>query len=168
MSRGKHNLVMLIIRSLTQRKTSNTGFIFTVRNEVAKVMFLHLSVCPQGGLPQCRDTPRADTPPPEQTPPNEQAPPGSRLPGSRNPPRSRHLFSPREQAPPPSRSRHPPGAGTRPPRDRHPPPRSRRLLLRTVHILLECILFISLYPPENMPAMNPPCFSNQERHHPKF
>ena len=25
----------------------------TVRNEVAKVMFLHLSVCPQGGLPQC-------------------------------------------------------------------------------------------------------------------
>ena len=27
--------------------------VITVRNEVAKVMFLHLSVCPQGGLPQC-------------------------------------------------------------------------------------------------------------------
>ena len=32
MSRGKYNLVMLIIRLLTQRETSNTGFIFTVRN----------------------------------------------------------------------------------------------------------------------------------------
>ena len=28
-------------------------WLFTVRNEVAKVMFLHLSVCPQEGLPQC-------------------------------------------------------------------------------------------------------------------
>ena len=50
--------------------TKATEYIITVRNEVAKVMFLHLSVCPQGGLPQCRDTtpgssprPRADTPP---------------------------------------------------------------------------------------------------------
>ena len=59
--------------------------IITVRNEVAKAVFLHLSVCPRGVcLSACWDT----------TPPL----------GSR-----------------------------------HPPP-SRRLLLRTVRILLECIL----------------------------
>ena len=59
--------------------------IFTVHNEVAKVMFLHLSVCPQGG----------------------------------------------------SASVH---AGI-PPGSRHPPPTpGRRLLLRTVRTLLECIL----------------------------
>ena len=29
--------------------------IFTVRNEVAKVMFLHLCVCPQGGMPGLGD-----------------------------------------------------------------------------------------------------------------
>ena len=52
--------------------------IFTVRNEVAKVMFLHLSVCPRGGgLPQCMLGYHT---------PLEQAPPGSRQP----PPRSRH------------------------------------------------------------------------------
>ena len=52
--------------------------IITVRNEVAKVMFLQASVCPQEGvcgcLPQCMlgyhtpsraDTPQADTPPEE-------------------------------------------------------------------------------------------------------
>ena len=68
------------------------GCIITVRNEVAKVMFLHLSVCPQRGwvLPQCMlgYPPGADTPPRADTPP------------------------------------------------------SRRLLLRTVRILLECILVI--------------------------
>ena len=38
--------------------------IVTVRNEVVKVMFLHLSVCPQGGvLPQCM---LAYPPPPQQ------------------------------------------------------------------------------------------------------
>ena len=57
----------------------------TVRNEVAKVMFLHLSVCPQGGLPQCmmgyhyhprEQSPREQASPPEQAPtPQEQAPP---------------------------------------------------------------------------------------------
>ena len=35
----------------------------------------------------------------------------------------------------------PPGPGNRPPRTRHPPP--RRLLLRTVRTLLECILVLS-------------------------
>ena len=37
---------------------------FTVRNEVAKIMLLHLSVCSQGGLPQCM----LGYHPPEQTP----------------------------------------------------------------------------------------------------
>ena len=71
----------------------------TVRNEVAKVMFLQVSVCPRGGgrggLPQRMlgyPTPGAGTPPLGPDPP-----------GSRHPPRSRH----------------PPG--TRPPRSRHPP-----------------------------------------------
>ena len=54
--------------------TKATAYIITVRNEVAKVMFLHLSVCPQGGLPQCRDTtpgagtPLGSTPPPRSSP----------------------------------------------------------------------------------------------------
>ena len=74
--------------------------IFTVRNEVAKVMFLHACVHTGGGvcLSACWDTtpPGAD---PEQTPP-EQTPP-------------------RADTPP-----------------------ERRPLLRTVRILLECILVI--------------------------
>ena len=156
---------MLIIRSLTQRKTSYTGFIFTVRNEVAKVMFLHLSVCPQGGLPQCRDTPRADTPPPEQTPPRAGTP-WEQTPWEQKPPKEQAPLSPREQAPPlpeqaPPWSRHPP------PRDRHPPAADGYCCGRYASYW-NAFFFISLYPPENMPAMNPPCFSNQERHHPKF
>ena len=63
--------------------TATYFVIITVRNEVAKVMFLQACVCPHGGcLPQCMlgyYTPGADTPgsrhppgadtPPEQTPP---------------------------------------------------------------------------------------------------
>ena len=62
----------------------------------------------------------------------EQTPPGSRHPGSRHP---------WEQTPP--RSRHLPGAdppGSRHPREQTPP--KRRPLLRTVRILLECILVL--------------------------
>ena len=66
------------------------GLLVTVCNDVAKVMFLHLSLCPRGG---------------EST--------------------SVHAGMP-----------HPPGADT--PRSR--PPHGTRLLLRTVRILLECIL----------------------------
>ena len=79
---------------------NNTNYIFTVRNKVAKVMFLQASVCPQRGggggvcLSACWDT----------------TPPRSR------PPRSRH---PLEQTPPPPRadtpqSRHPLGVDTPP------------------------------------------------------
>ena len=67
--------------------------LITVRNEVAKVMFLHLSVCPQGGsasvhagipppqyqtstlgagTPLGPDTPQSRHPPWEQAPPSRQ------------------------------------------------------------------------------------------------
>ena len=60
--------------------------IFTVRNEVAKVMFLQASVCPQGegvsvsvhaGIPHPpgADIPQEQTPLLEQTHPPEQTPP---------------------------------------------------------------------------------------------
>ena len=84
--------------------------------------YVFTGVCLSRGvcLSACWDTtpPGAD-PPPEQTSSWEQTPP-------------------LDQTPPPPRTRHPPGPG--------PPP--RRLLLRTVCILLECILvfnFESLY-----------------------
>ena len=85
-------------------KTANTitqtsSLIFTVRNEVAKVMFLHMCVCPQGASASVH----AGIPPPGARPHWEQAPLGADTPGSRHPP-------------------------------------SRRLLLRTVRILLECTL----------------------------
>ena len=72
--------------------------IFTVRNEVAKVMFLQACVCPQGGA----DIPWEQTLPWEQTPP---------LPGLGAPPGQVHLP---DQV-------HPPGPGT-PPRTRYTPP----------------------------------------------
>ena len=91
--------------------------------------------------------PRADPleqTPPEQTPPTqtppEQTPPGADIPWSRHPPgadipQSRH---PTKQTPPGAD----PPADTfqqTPPRSKPPPP-ERRPLLRTVRILLECIL----------------------------
>ena len=99
--------------------------IITVRNEVAKVMFLHLSVILSTGgvcLSACWDT----------TPSRDQAhPSGTGTPQS----------NPQEQAPPKTRQIPPDQA--HPPRTRHPPGR-RRLLLRTVRILLECILVFKL------------------------
>ena len=58
--------------------------IFTVRDEVAKVMVLHQSVCPRGGggLPQCLLVYLYPLP-------QELTPPGAGTPGSR-PPWSRH------------------------------------------------------------------------------
>ena len=93
--------------------TPSTCTIITVRNEVAKALFLLLSVCPQGGG---FASVHAGIP---------------HTPCSRYPPRSRH---PPEQAPPWEQA--PPRAGT-PSWSRHPP--SRQLLLQTVRILLVCI-----------------------------
>ena len=113
-------------------------FVFTGRNEVAKVMFLQASVCPQGlgvsasvhaGIPHPpgADTPWSGHPLGADTP----------LPGSRHTPRSRH---PPEQTPPgadplgqtppeqtPTRADTPAGADTparadTPPASRHPSP----------------------------------------------
>ena len=75
--------------------------------------------------PQSRHPPGADTPL-EQTPAGPGAPLGADTPRSR-PPGTGHPPGPGT----------PPGADT-PPRNQAPP--SRRLLLRTVRILLECIL----------------------------
>ena len=64
--------------------------IITVRNEVAKVMFLHLSVIlftGWGGLPQCM---LGCHPPPGAGTPQDQAPPGSRHPPP--PPEQRRLL----------------------------------------------------------------------------
>ena len=89
----------------------NTNMVITVRNEVAKVIFLQAGVCPHGEgsvcLNACWDTPpRADTPQGADTPPSH------------------------------------PGADT-PLEQIHP--RERRPLLRTVRILLECILVLKNY-----------------------
>ena len=74
--------------------------IISVRNEVAKVMFLQESVCPWGGLPQCMLG-------------YHPHPPGPEIP----PPKSRHTPPP-TGAGTPSPSRPPaPGAGTPPPAD---------------------------------------------------
>ena len=72
-------------------------------------------------LSECWDT----TTPREQAPPQEQAPLDQVPPGTRHPPRTRH----------------PPGPGT------PPPPGQRQLLLRTVRILLECILVQNKFVP---------------------
>ena len=60
--------------------------IFTVRNEVAKVMFLQACVCPRGVwgcLPQCMlgYHPPLEQTPPEQTPPRADTPRSRHLPG---------------------------------------------------------------------------------------
>ena len=90
--------------------------VITVRNEVAKVMFLQVSVCPQGGLGVSASV-HAGIPPPEQTPP-----------WSRHPPEpTPQEQTPQEQTPP---SRHPPGADTPPPPEQTPPP-GNLFVLRT-------------------------------------
>ena len=89
--------------------------VFTVRNEIAKVMFLQASVCPRGWGVGVSASVHAWIPPPSGRPSREQ----THLPVSRHPPGSRH---PLEHTPPeqtPQRSRHPPGADISPRRDGH-------------------------------------------------
>ena len=84
--------------------------IFTVRNEVAKVMFLHLSVIlfTGRGLPQCMlgyhplgaGTPRTRHPPGSRHPPRADTPPTRHPAGSRYP---LGTGTPLEQTPPWSR-----------------------------------------------------------------
>ena len=92
--------------------------------------------------PGSRHTPAADTTPQEQTPPKADTPLGGDTPSSRHTPPEQTPFRsryPPEQTPP--QSRHPLRGDTTPGADTHTPsPRERRPLLRTVRILLECIL----------------------------
>ena len=89
----------------------NTNMVITVRNEVAKVMFLQACVCPHGGV---------------STSMHAGIPPQSRHPSG-----SRHT-------PLPPGSRHPP--------EQTPPGRDGDCCgLRTVRILLECILVLKNY-----------------------
>ena len=123
--------------------------IFTVRNEVAKVMFLQACVCPHGG--RVSASVHAGIPPPRSRHLQEQThtnlPPGAdtHTPGSRHPlpgaDTPSRVQTPPEQTPPGRDtpwSRHPPGA--HPPRADSPQGHSHCCGLRTVRILLECIL----------------------------
>ena len=98
-------------------KVFTSGRLITVRNEVTKVMFLHLSVIlftVAGGLPQCM---LGYQPPGTRHPPRTSHPPGA----ADTPPMIRHPLgadppepgTPLDQAPP-SESRHPPGPGIPP------------------------------------------------------
>ena len=144
-------------------------FIFTVRNEVAKVMFLQASVCPRGGVPdqvhplRSRHPPGLGTPPrtrytplgpgthppgadiplDQVHPPGPDTPPGTRYthPQSRHPPDQVHppgtRYNSQNQVHLPEQT--PPGTRYTPPTEPGTPPEIRPLL-RTVRILLECIL----------------------------
>ena len=103
--------------------------IITVRKEVSKVMFLQACVCPHGGcLPQCvlGYHPRSRHPPAKETPCQ-----GDPLCQGDFPTKE----TPLPRRPPAKETPHqgdPPAKGT--------PTPERRPLLRTVRILLECIL----------------------------
>ena len=99
--------------------------LITVRNGVAKVMFLQACVCPRGGVP------------------DQVHPPGTRF-------TSWARYTPTPGVDTPPDQVHPSGPGT-PPRTRYTPlgpgtPPQIRLLLRTVRVLLECILVSSWNP----------------------
>ena len=86
--------------------------------------------------PHARYTPRgADTPPRPGTPQDQVHPPGTRYPPEQTPPWTRYASW--DQVPPPPDQVHPPDQV--PPGIRYTPPEIRPLL-RTVRILLECIL----------------------------
>ena len=85
--------------------------------------------------PPWDQTTRAPGTPPDQTPSLDQAPPGPGTPRTRHPPPGPGTTPSRPGTP---QTRHPPGT-RHPPRDQAPP---RRLLLRTVRILLECFFFL--------------------------
>ena len=75
----------------------------TARNEVAKVMFLHVSVCPQGGLPQCMLG--YNPPPPRSKHPKDQPSRSRNTPPEQAPPRTRPTPEPdphRSRLPPPT------------------------------------------------------------------
>ena len=104
--------------------------IITGRNEVvAKVMFLQVCVCPQGGRVSASVHAGMPYPPRWRTPPRDGEPPRWRTPPMENPPNGEPpgWRTPRMENPP----------------DGEPPPGSRlqhTVYERPVRILLECIL----------------------------
>ena len=111
---------------IPETRCQDAGFFITVRNEVGKVMFLHLSVILSTGgegLPQCM---LGYHPPGTRHPPQSRHPPGPGPPKANtprtSPPPPRDQVTP-EQTPPPwdqvPRSRHP-LPGSSPPWSRHP------------------------------------------------
>ena len=87
---------------------NNISYLFvTVRNEVAKVMFLHVSVCPQGGVP-------GQLPPDQVHPHNplwdQVQPPGTGIPPDQvHPPHSETRYTPLEPGTHPRDQVYPPG-----------------------------------------------------------
>ena len=121
-----HLFVMIRVCLVLFLQSSNMK-LFTVRNEVAKVMFLQACVCPHGGgLPQCMLG--------YYGPPGSRHPPGADPPGPDTPHSGSRQPPPREQAHPPWKQTLP---WSRPPQIWP--------LLRTVHILLECILVYFIF-----------------------
>ena len=89
----------LLVKALLAEDLFQRYCLITVRNEVAKVMFLQACVCPHEGRgvsvsvyagipppPLGTDTPLWSRHPPEQTPPSRADPPGSRHPPEQTPP----------------------------------------------------------------------------------
>ena len=120
-----------IIRTLHYITMANC--VITLCNEVAKVMFSQASVCPPQGGGVCLSA-WWDTPPWERTPPPWSRHPRSRHPLEQTPPRADN--PPWEQTPPRADT----SQEQTPPQKQTPPPPEIRPLLRTVRILLECIL----------------------------
>ena len=139
------NTLSPLSRSRVENTKSATVILFmivTIHNEVAKVMFLHLSVILfTGGSASVHtgtNTPHPSSPiPPGADPSLEQTRPlgaGTSPQEQAAPPRSRHPQSrPLLEQTDTRSSPLPPGPDT---------PPSRRLLLQTVRILLECILVV--------------------------
>ena len=110
----RRNVILSNCVSFDVTKDWFQGFdIFTIRNEVAKVMFLHLSVCPQGGITW------AGTPQDQVHPPGPGTPPWDQV----HPPGTRYIptgtrYTPQDQVHPPGqvppRPGTPPGPGTPP------------------------------------------------------
>ena len=133
-----------ICQRMGRRKSSFFCLFITVRNEIAKVIFLQASVCPQGEVPDqvhppgsrptreqtapwVRYTLLEQTPPwTRYTPPQDQVhPPGTRYtpgpgtpPGADTSPDQVHppgtMYTPRDQVHPPGTRYTPPGPGTLP------------------------------------------------------
>ena len=114
-SRRMYSFVPHTVQMCKYKGILECSHIFTVRNEVAKVMFLHLSLSPQGGSPSVH----AGIPPPP-TLLRYQTPPGPDQTPKEQPPPKEGSSSVHAGIPPPR-----PPSGTRPDPPRSSPPREQ-------------------------------------------